>query len=216
MLTSGATAKTLWLVALALLLTIGGVFLGATFALPIIASGWVFLLVLAELALIWTAPTWSRSSPLNIILFSLFPLLSGLTLTPVIISVLGGYANGFTILVNALIATTLLTASSAVFASMTRDLGASVGTILFQSVIGLLVFGILQMFFPALRSTVFETIISVLGIVTFSVFLSYDLQRLARRESGSPFLLAISLYLDIYNLFLYVLRFMLAVSGRRD
>ena len=62
-----------------------------------------------------------------------------------------------------------------------------------------------------------EMIISAVGIVVFGMFLAYDIQRLRRGTAmgESPFLLALSLYLDIFNLFLYVLRFMLAVSGRR-
>lgn len=215
-LSTGGIAQALWLLALALALTVVGVALGATLALPLIASGWILLLFVAELAIIWTAPAWSRSAPLNIVLFALFPILSGLTLTPVIMSVLVGYGNGASILANALISTALLTASAAVFATMTRDLGSSVGRFLMQSLIGLIVFGILQLFIPALRGTAFEMIASGVGIVTFSLFLSYDIQRLLRRgDMTSPFLLAIGLYLDIYNLFLYVLRFILATSGRR-
>ncbi len=209
-------SRALWLLALALALTVVGVALGATLALPLIASGWILLLFVVELAIIWTAPSWSRSSPANIILFCVFPLLSGLTLAPVIISVLIGYGNGASILLNALISTALLTASAAVFATMSKDLGSSIGRFLFQSLIGLIIFGILQLFIPALRGTGFEMIVSGVGIVTFSLFLSYDIQRLLRRgDMDSPFLLAISLYLDIYNLFLYVLRFILATSGRR-
>ena len=43
--------------------------------------------------------------------------------------------------------------------------------------------------------------------------MAYDIQRIQHlsRLGASPFLMALSLYLDIYNLFLYVLRFMLAI-----
>lgn len=209
-------AATLWLLCLALVLTIVGVAAGVTVGLPLIASGWIFGLFFLELGIIWTAPKWVRSAPLNIFLFALFPLLSGLTLTPIIIMTLEGYANGSTILFNALIATSLLCASSAVLASVAGDFGGAIGRFLFQSLIGLIVFGLLQLFFPSLRGQGFEMILSGVGIVVFSLFLTYDLQRLSRRsEADSPFLLALSLYLDIYNLFLYVLRFMLAMSGNR-
>ena len=215
-LSASFNAKALWLLTLALALTIVGVALGVTLALPILASGWIILLFIGELAIVWTAPVWSRSSPLNVILFAAFPILSGITLTPIIISVLAGYANGASILMNALIATVLLTASSAVMAKTYSNLGGIVGPFLLQSLIGLIVFGILQLFIPALRGTAFEMIASGVGIVTFALFLAVDIQRLLRRgDATSPFLLAIGLYLDIYNLFLYVLRFMLATSGRR-
>jgi FtsH-binding integral membrane protein len=211
-------AQVYWLFTFAMALTLLGVFAGATFALPIIASGWVFLLLLVEIFLVVTARAWVRSSPLNIILFAVFPLVSGLTITPFLMSVLVQYVNGATILLNAAIATTLLSASSAVSATMlSSDLGGVVGRFLFNSLIGLVFFGILQIFFPALRGPGFEMILSGVGIVTFSMFLAYDIQRLRRSASfgESPFMLALSLYLDIFNLFIYVLRFMLVISGRR-
>lgn len=215
---SGVLVQTYGLLFLALVFTIFGVMAGATVALPLVASGWIFALFIAELALVWTAPTWSRSYPLNIALFVLFPLFSGLTLTPIILSVLTGYANGVTILLNALIATSLLVASSALLAATTRtDLGGVWGRFLLQSLIGLIVFAILQMFFPSLRGQGMELIVSGAGIIIFSLFLAVDIQRLHRRsDMQSPFLMAISLYLDVYNLFLYVLRIMLAIGGRRD
>lgn len=205
------------LVALALLMTAVGVFTGALFALPILASGWIFLLFLLEFALIFTAPAWSRNAPLNYILFLAFPFLSGLTITPFLLSVVASYVNGATILLNASIATTLLTLAAALFArTTTLNLSQSIGRFLFQSLIGLIVFAILQIFFPSLRGSSFEVVVSGFGIVIFSLFLAVDMQRLASSDRGSsPFLLALSLYLDIFNLFLYVVRFMLAMSGNR-
>ena len=73
------------------------------------------------------------------------------------------------------------------------------------------------MFIPALRTTQFELILSGLGITVFAVFTAFDLQRIQRlgKMGVNPFMLALSLYLDIFNLFLYVLRFMLVLSGDR-
>ncbi len=201
-----------------MLLTLVGVFVGATFAISIVTSGWMFGLFFLQIVLIFTANAWSRTAPLNVVLFLAFPFISGLTITPFLMSVLASYVNGATILLNATIATTLLTAAAAVFARTTvMDLSAVVGRFVFQSLIGLIGFGILQIFIPSLRGGGFEVLLSCVGIVTFSLFLSMDIQRLARspRVDGSPFLLALSLYLDIFNLFLYVVRFMLAFSGQR-
>lgn len=216
-LTAPQMSQTYWLVALAMLTTAFGVYAGATFALPILASGWLFALFILELGIIFTASAWSRSTPLNFILFFAFPFLSGLTITPFLLSVAGAYVNGATILLNAAIATTLLTVAAAIFARTTAmNIGAVFGRFLFQALIGLIVFGLLQLFIPSLRGTGFEMILSGVGIVTFSLFLAWDIQRMAASDRGtSPFLLALSLYLDIFNLFLYVVRFMLAMSGQR-
>jgi len=88
---------------------------------------------------------------------------------------------------------------------------------MFNALIGLIVFGLLQLFIPALQGPGFEMIISGAGIVVFSLFLAYDIQRLRRGTAvgESAFFLALSLYLDIFNLFLYILRFMMVTAGRR-
>lgn len=207
-----------WLLALAMLLTVAGVFAGSTFALPLFSSGWIFLLLIVELVIIISARAWIHSSPLNYVLFAAFPFLSGLTITPFILSVATGYANGTVILLNATIATCLIAAASAVYAATAeKNLAASWGMFLFQALIGLLLFGILQLFVPSLRAGGFELFLSGAGIVVFALFLAVDIQRLVRSgRAESPFLLALSLYLDIFNLFLYVVRFMVAMSGRRQ
>ncbi len=216
-LQSSTVSKTYGLLFLALAMTVVGAFAGMTFALPLIASGWIVLLFILEIALVWTAPMWIRSSPLNLFLFAAFPFLSGLTITPILLSVVAGYVNGGAILANALIATALLTASSAVLASMTPSLGGTVGRFLIPALIGLLFIGIFQLFIPSLRTGPAEMVISGAGIVIFSLFLAVDMQRLNQRgDLHSPFLMALSLYLDIYNLFLFVLRFMMAFGGRRN
>ena len=89
--------------------------------------------------------------------------------------------------------------------------------ILFLAVIGLLVMGVLQIFLPLLRTGVFELAVSGGGILVFALFLAVDLQRVAAqsRVGANPILLALSLYLDIFNLFLFILRFMVAISGER-
>lgn len=206
------------LLAIALLLTLAGAFLGATIALPLITTPLFIVLLIAELALVFTATWWSRSTPLNYVLFGLFPLLSGITLAPVLISVVADYANGATILANALLSTALLTASAAVLSTLLSDsLTGVISRFVWLSLIGLIFFGLFQFFIPSLRTAGVEMVASGIGVIVFSLFLTIDIQRLSRRaEMQSPFLLALSLYLDIYNLFLYILRFMIAFSGRRD
>ena len=202
---------------LAFIFTVLGTAAGATVALPLMTSGVIIVLFLMQIGIVWTAPSWTHSTPLNYILFVSLPFLAGLTLTPVIISVLVGYANGATILMNALIATGLMTLSSAVLATITKtDLGGMFGRFLLQALLGLIGFGLLQIFFPSLRGQGIEQIVSGIGIVVFSLFLAVDIQRLQRRSDlHSPFLMAIAIYLDIFNLFLFILRFMTA-GARRD
>ncbi len=216
-LSASTEAQVYALFALAMGLTVFGVFLGMQFALPLFSSGLVWLLLIAELGIVFSARLWIAQTPLNYLLFGLFPVLSGITVTPFLLSVLVGYANGGSILLNALAATGCMAGASAVFARTTRWDLSMFSRALFLGIIGLLALGLLQIFFPALRTTPFELMLSGGGVLLFAAFTAFDLQRIQAmgRMGENAFLLALSLYLDIFNLFLYVVRFMIAISGER-
>lgn len=201
----------------AITLTAVGVWIGLQFAMQILSGGILFLLIIAELGIILTSRLWMERSPLNYLLFFAFPLISGITLAPLLLLVTTQYVNGNAILLNALVSTVFMAAAAAVFAKTTSwNLGV-LGRALFFSLLGLIIFAVLQIFVPALRTAGAELLFSGAGVVIFALFTAYDVQRVAHlsRLGGNPFLLALSLYLDIYNLFVYVLRFMLAISGNR-
>jgi len=203
--------------ALAMGLTLVGTFLGVQFASTLLTGGFLILFVIAELAIVITSRWWVEQSPLNVVLFGAFPLLTGVTITPYILSVLAGYANGGSILLNAFAATVCMAAAAAVFARTTRWNLAGLWKALFLAIIGLLFLGLLQLFIPSLQGGMMELLVSGAGVVIFALFTAFDVQRIQTmgRHGANPFLLALSLYLDIFNLFLYVLRFMLAISGNR-
>lgn len=215
-LSASIQAQTYALFALAMGLTVLGVFLGMTFAPVLLTSGVHFLFLIAELVIVFSATWWMERSPLNIILFGAFPVLSGITFTPYILSILLGYANGASILTNALLATTFMALAAAVFARIAPSL-AGIGRLLLFALVGLIFFSIAQIFVPGLRTGTFELLASGIGIVVFALFLSLDVQRVSHmgRLGTSPFRLALHLYLDIFNLLLMVLRFMVALSGER-
>ncbi len=214
---SASTESQIYLLfSLAIALTVVGVIAGLA-ALPMLSSGVLLVALIAELAIIFTSRFWIEAKPLNYLLFGLFPLLSGFTFTPYIVEILAGYANGASILLNALISTALMGLASAVFARTTAWNLSGMGRALFFGILGLLIFSLLQIFIPALQMPQMEMIISGIGILLFAGFTAYDLQRIQAmgKVGANPFMMALSLYLDIFNLFLYILRFMLAVSGQR-
>lgn len=215
-LSASTESQVYLLFSVAIALTVVGVIGGLT-ALPMLSPGVLLVCMLAELAIIFTARFWMESSPLNYLLFALFPLLSGFTFTPYIVDILAGYANGASILLNALISTSLMGVASAVFARTTAWNLSGMGRALFFGLLGLLFFAMLQIFFPGLRVPQVEMIVSGIGILLFAGFTAYDLQRIQTmgKVGANPFMMALSLYLDIFNLFLYILRFMLAISGQR-
>lgn len=213
---SSTESQAYLLFTLAMGLTLLGVYLGIVYADILLLTGWHGFFLLAEIALIFTSFWWSRMSPLNMVLFALFPILSGITVTPYILSVLVGFSNGAAILFNAIAATIAIALSAAVFSRIAPNLSAWAGAFIL-AFFGLLFLTVLQIFFPALQTPGFELAISGAGIVIFAFFTAFDIQRLRPMAAmgANPFMLALSLYLDIFNLFLMVLRFMGALSGNR-
>lgn len=216
-LTPSTEARTFGLFALALLVSFIGTFAGVAYARVLIGSGIQVIFLLAELALIFTARLWADRSPWNLVLFVAFPLLSGITVAPYVLYVLAGYVNGAAILLNAVAATVFMAGGTAIFARTTHADLSGMGRFLLLGLIGLIVVALMQLFIPALRTGGAELTIAGIGVVLFAGFTAYDIQRISHmgRLGANPFLLALSLYLDIFNLFLYILRFMLAISGNR-
>lgn len=210
--------KVYGLFALAMGLTAVGFAIGVLYAPVLFSRGLHFVLLLVMLGIVFTGRLWMERSPWNILLFGTFPVLSGITIAPYLLYVSQILPNGNAILGNALIATAFMTAAAALFARTTSLQLAVFSRFLFLSLLGLIGFGLLQLFVPALRqSTGFEMGLSGAGVLIFAAFTAYDFQRIEElaRSGASPFMLALSLYLDIFNLFLYILRFMVAISGER-
>lgn len=216
-LSASTESQVYGLFALAMGLTLVGVYVGIEYYLQLLSSGMAMLLVFAELAIIFTSRWWMEKSPLNIVMFGLFPLFSGITITPYILYVLLQYANGASILINAFAATACMGVAAAVFARTTQWNLGMMGRGLFFALLGLIAMGLLQIFVPSFRTGQMELLISGAGVVIFGLFTAYDLQRVQHmaKAGANPFLLALTLYLDLFNLFLYILRFMLALSGDR-
>lgn len=216
-ISSSTESQVYGLFALAMGLTAFGVYVGSQFAEALYGAGVHIILLIAQLAIIFTSRLWMEKSPLNYVLFGLFPVFSGIAITPFIHSVIIGYSNGPTILFNAVSATGFMAAAAAVFARTTSwNLGV-MGKALLFALLGLIAMSLLQFFVPAFRTEQFELMLSGAGVVIFALFTAYDMQRIQRmgQAGANPFMLALSLYLDIFNLFLYILRFMLVLYGDR-
>jgi uncharacterized protein len=90
-----------------------------------------------------------------------------------------------------------------------RDLSAWART-LFWALLALIVFGIVGIFVAIPHANV---IYAVLGLAVFGGFTIFDFNRLRRANMGSAVPIAASIFLDIFNVFLFMLRLL---GGGRD
>jgi len=105
--------------------------------------------------------------------------------------------------------TAAITAGLTFFAMQTKYDFTGFGPYLFAACLGLMIFGFILMFF---HSQIARTIYSVCGAILFSFYIIYDVQLIVggnnkKHEFGVDdyVFAAINLYVDIINLFLYLL-----------
>ncbi len=166
--------------------------------------GFMGVAFVVELILIFTSRWWSQSRPLNFILFSVFAFASGLTVAPIIFQLI--LQGSGTIVVQALLATTVTFAAAGLIAWKTEVNMFKFQGLLMTGLIGMIIVGIISIFLP--MSSLMDSIYSFGGILLFTGFLMFDLQRIRYNAVQNEIEVALALYLDIFNLFLYILRFL--------
>lgn len=165
---------------------------------------------IAELILIFTARMWIQKAPINRLLFAVFAFLSGVTAAP-LIGIVAASPGGVDVLTKALLATGFMFTATALIGWTTKiDLSGMRG-FLMSGLIGMIVVGIIGIFTP--WGNTMEMIYSGFGVLLFSGFVAYDFQKLKHYPEDRYIDAALALYLDIFNLFLYILRFI--DGGRR-
>lgn len=150
---------------------------------------------------------WKRHShPLNLGLLSLFTLLEAFSLGAVV-----SYVNQ-TVVLQALVITLFVFAGLTLFTFQTNYDFSGMGSWLFSGLLLLVGAGFVQVFIPF--SKALDLVVAGAGCVIFSAYIIYDTYMITRRLSPDEWVLAvISLYLDVVNLFLNILR---VLNGSRD
>lgn len=168
----------------------------------------VWILLLAEVGIVFfiTARLNKMKSSTATLLFFIFSIINGLTLS----SIFYIYSPG------SITKTFFITAGTfgamSVYGYFTEKDLTKIGNILFMALIGLIICSVVNIF---AHSTTLEWIISFAGVVIFLGLTAWDTQKIKVMASQAPneslgklaTIGALSLYLDFINLFLYLLRF---------
>ncbi|KDN48489.1 UPF0005-domain-containing protein [Tilletiaria anomala UBC 951] len=168
---------------------------------------WAFIIPLIGSFVSMFVLFWKRHShPLNLILLALFTTLEGLS-----IGVIVSYIDQ-TVVLQALIITLFTFAGLTFFTLYTDWDFGKLAPYLFGGLLLLVGVGFVQMLIPFSRST--DLVFAAGGCLIFSGYIVYDTWLITKRLSPDEWVLAnISLYLDIINLFINILRIL---NGNRD
>lgn len=146
-----------------------------------------------------------------------FAVLNGLMFTVI------GMVTPIGTLATAFLTTAFLFAGMALYGVTTKKSMASMSSILFGSLIALIIGGIINLFF---FNSIVYMFLSVVGVIVFALFTAYDMNRLKAMymqfagdtdmEQGMAVSGALSLYMDFINLFIYMIQLFTAFGGSRD
>ena len=205
--------NTYMLLALTMVPTVIGAWIGTQTAGIIMASPMISMIVLlAGVIGLQFAIARYRNSVVGIALLLLMTGLLGWWLGP-LLNVALSMSNGMQLVAYAAIGTgVIFFAMGAVASSVKRDL-SFMGKFLFVGMIALLIamFANLFLQIPALALT-----ISTLVIVVFSLFLVYDLQRIMRGGETNYVMATTGVYMSLFNIFANLLHLLLAFAGDRE
>jgi len=188
--------NTYWLLALTMLPTILGAYLGVTMGLPAI-SGWGFLAMFVVVIGFVFAIQALRNSIMGIPVLLIFTGLMGAMLTPLLTKTLA-YSNGTELIMLAFGGTAAIFASLASYATVTKTNYSGMGKYLFIALIALIVAGIANIF---LQIPLLAVAFSAIAMVIFSLYIVYDVQQIVNGGETSYISATLSLYLDVLNIF---------------
>ena len=201
--------QTYQLLAASLLAATAGAYIGTNSA-SLLSGGAYWIAVIAEFACLFGLMYARKNAKLALILLFAFTFISGLVLGPTLARYIGaGMGN---VITQAFLMTTVAFGGLSVFAMNTKRDFSAMGKFLFIALIVIVVASLINIF---VGSSMLSLALSGAGALIFSAYILYDTQNIIRGAYDSPVLAAVSLYLDILNLFISLLHILGALNNNK-
>jgi FtsH-binding integral membrane protein len=201
--------KVMGLLGFAFLFTAGGAVIGRT-----LGPGAFLLSIVGSFGTLIALQFLRDRSPLNLGLLYAFATFEGIALGLILEAYVASGLGGAVF--NAAATTAAVTLAAGAYGYTTKRDLSGLGGILLVGLIGVVVASVVGIF---VQMTVLYIAISAVAAVLFTGFLVFDLNRVANSRGateGQAILLAVSVYLDIFNLFLALLRLFGFAGSSRD
>ncbi|MBX9793549.1 MAG: Bax inhibitor-1/YccA family protein [Burkholderiaceae bacterium] len=190
--------NTYWLLALSMVPTVLGAWIGVTTGIAQAMTPGISLVVFMAGAFgFMYAIEKTKNSASGVPVLLAFTFFMGLMLSRLVGAVLG-LSNGASLIMMSFAGTGAIFLGMATLSSVIKRDLSSMGKFLFIGVIMLLVAGIANIF---IQSSALMITLSVLAIGIFSAFILYDLKRVQDGEETNYITATLSVYLSIYNVF---------------
>ena len=205
--------NTYWLLALSLVPTVLGAWLGVATGITASLGGGLGLVVfLAGAFGFMFAIEKTKNSAAGVPVLLGFTFFMGLMLSRMIAMVLG-FKNGSELVMTAFAGTAgVFFVMASLASTIKRDL-SGMSKWLFVGAIGLMVGGIINVF---VGSTAGMMVLSTLAIVIFSAYMLFDLKQIVDGGETNYISATLALYLDLFNVFQSLLALLGIMGGERD
>lgn len=206
--------NTYWLLALSMIPTTLGAWLGVQLHFSLFAGSPMigFILFMAVAFGFFYAIEKTKNSGLGVAVLLGFTFFMGLMLSRLIEYTLG-FSNGAQLIMTAFGGTALIFGSMATVATVSKRNFSGLGKWLFAGLLVIIVASLANIFLqlPALQLT-----ISVVAIAIFSAYILFDVQRVINGGETNYISATLSIYLDIYNVFVNLLSILGILGGNRN
>jgi modulator of FtsH protease len=205
--------NTYWLLALSMVPTVLGAWIGVSTGLVRAMSPGVGLVVflVGSFGLMFAIEK-TKNSAAGVPVLLAFTFFMGLMLSRLVGAVLG-LSNGASLIMTAFAGTGVVFLGMATLSSVIKRDLSSMGKFLFIGAILLLVAGIANFF---IQSSALMITLSVLAIGIFSAFILYDLKRVQDGHETNYITATLGVYLSVYNVFQSLLALLGIFGGSRD
>ncbi|MEY2783270.1 MAG: Modulator of FtsH protease YccA [Pseudomonadota bacterium] len=205
--------NTYWLLALSLLPTVLGAWVGVTTGITASMGGGMGLIVFLVGAFgFMFAIEKTKNSAAGVPVLLAFTFFMGLMLSRMIAMVLG-FKNGSELIMTAFAGTAgVFFVMASLASTIKRDL-SGMSKWLFVGALAIMIGGIINVF---VGSTVGMMVISVMAIGVFSAYMLYDLKQIIDGGETNYISATLALYLDIFNVFQSLLALLGIMGGERE
>ena len=205
--------NTYWLLALSMLPTVLGAWIGVQSGITASLTGGLGLIVFLGGAFgFMYAIEKTKNSAAGVPVLLGFTFFMGLMLSRMLAMVLG-FSNGSSLIMTAFGGTAgVLFVMANVATVIKRDL-SGMGKWLFVGALAIMIGGIINVF---VGSTAAFAAIATLAIVVFSLYMLYDLKRIVDGGETNYITATLGLYLNLYNIFQSLLALLGIFGGERD
>ena len=205
--------NTYWLLALSLIPTVLGAWLGVATGITASLRGVVGLVVFMVGAFgFMFAIEKTKNSAAGVPVLLAFTFFMGLMLSRLIGTILG-FSNGTQLIMTAFAGTAGVFFVMAMLATVIKRDLSGMGKFLFVGALVLMVGGIINVF---VGSTAGMMAISMLAIGIFSAYMLYDLKQIIDGGETNYISATLALYLDLFNVFQSLLALLGIMGGERD